>query len=432
MKSFKGYLLHEADYRRFLKKNKNLDQDEIDSINKYFSKTNAQAGSSIDWQSKDVMNMTYDQFEEIMKNWSSGRKKTFKPIKIRGTKGKDYWEIKVKTKGFQCIIPLTQKMSQWLNSPMFACEGADYCIGWTGTAEHWEEIVVKEQQVPIYVTNGAEKWVVMIYPDNKEYDVWDRMNSMAKRKNTKIPGFDINKNLLTSSLKKLYDDIREEFFVDKKTFFIHNAEISDDAMWEEDLGTINWYSGTWKTGTWEDGIWKDGIWESGTWKDGVWRNGVWKRGTWENGFWRNGTWKNGIWENGKWENGIWENGFWHGGTFHGGEWGKGHWYGGVFSGGIWYDGKWNGGEWDGGEWLNGKWEDGKWNRGKWHNGIWYGGRWITGMWMGGEWRNGVWRGGTWYDGVWKDGTWLGGHWRGGYDGNGDYHEAGDSPDKWNL
>ena len=114
-------------------------------------------------------------------------------------------------------------------------------------------------------------------------------------------------------------------------------------------------------------------------------NALWKKGTWEKG-----TWESGVWEDGVWENGIWKSGKWQDGT--------------------WNDGIWQDGTWDGGTWVYGTWMNGNWNSGEWHSGFWWGG--------------------TWNDGTWLGGSWNGGTWKGGYDKDGNYHQKGDSPDKW--
>lgn len=222
MISFKQYIT-EADYTRFLKKNKNLSKQEVEIINKYFSKTNRKAGKDFAkkhnfWQDKSLLSWDYEDYKAIMVGTPSGRKATFKKQSVPGKRNKDYVEVKLKDKGFQGVIPLNHDTAKYLNSSKYGCAGADYCIGWDHTGENWDDIVIDNQQVPVYITNGAEKWVVTIYPDNKFYDVWDKMNNYERKNNTTIPGFDIRKNLFTSSLKKLYDEIREEFYTeDEKT-----------------------------------------------------------------------------------------------------------------------------------------------------------------------------------------------------------------------
>ena len=55
--------------------------------------------------------------------------------------------------------------------------------------------------------------------------------------------------------------------------------------------------------------------------------------------------------------------------------------------------------------------------------------WYDGIWEDGQFGNPGMTG-YWYDGTWLDGTWNGKAWLGGYDSDGNYHEKGDSPDKW--
>ena len=68
----------------------------------------------------------------------------------------------------------------------------------------------------------------------------------------------------------------------------------------------------------------------------------------------------------------------------------------------------------------------------WDYGTWKSGTWKSGNWWDGIWENGKWEDGWWKTGTWKGGTWIKGTWEGGYDKNGNYHEKGDSPDKWQL
>ena len=129
-----------------------------------------------------------------------------------------------------------------------------------------------------------------------------------------------------------------------------------------------------------------GIIEKGL-EDGIWDGGTWEGGTWTGRLWKNGVWEDGVWARGRWESGIWR----------GGTWEDGHWYSGTWISGTWLDGTWDGGTWRNGNWKGGDWWDGTWERG-----------------------------------TWRGGTWLGGTWYGGYDIDGNYHVAGDSPDKWKL
>ena len=101
------------------------------------------------------------------------------------------------------------------------------------------------------------------------------------------------------------------------------------------------------------------------------------------------------------------------------------WVGGGFKDSTWYKGTWHNGTFKNGTWITGLWK-----KGTWISGTWYKGTWENGIWESGTWMDGTWLKGTWKDGVWKKGTWKGGTWLGGYDKDGNFHEKGDSPDKW--
>jgi len=215
MKSFIKYIT-EANYSRFLKKNKNLNTDQRNEINYFFSKINTQAGSKIDWQNKKIRNMTYDDFENIILNSKSGRRKNLKSINIPGKKGEDYWPVKLKTKGFIANIPLNHKTANYMNSCKYGTIDVNYCIGWGDDAEYWDSHVIDDQELPVYIIDGDRKWVVIIDDGNHSYQVWDKLNQRDISKSNKepIPGFSIKKELLNSRMKKVYDEIREDFYTE--------------------------------------------------------------------------------------------------------------------------------------------------------------------------------------------------------------------------
>lgn len=227
MKSFTEYL-NEADYKRFLKKNKNLNDEQRKEINKYYSRTNTQAGSIMNWQSKEFRNMTYDDFVDDMINYKSGFKEKLK-VNIPGSQGKDYWQVRLKTKGFLAYIPLHQKTAEFFNSAKFGTCKTRHCIGWEDDPSYWDEHVIDNQEVPVYIIDGRGKWVVIIVDGNRKYQVWDKRNKedISKYNKNPIPGLDIKKELMTSKLKSLYDDIREEFYNENE----RNEEIEPD--WDD-------------------------------------------------------------------------------------------------------------------------------------------------------------------------------------------------------
>jgi hypothetical protein len=213
MKSFKTYLL-EADYMRFLKINNNLSNSEKNEINRYFSKENPQAGSTIDWQDKNIRKWTYDDFENIKMQYKSGMKKSGKlkcdKVKIKGLSKYEYVNVRMPSKDFCAFIPLTFEAAQVMNTRKLGVCSGPWCIGHSSTPYHWNEEVIGGEQVPIYVVNDTSKWVVMIHPHNKNYDVWSVENDFYK-KHMGIPGFSIRKNLLSPKQKEMYEKIRRAY-----------------------------------------------------------------------------------------------------------------------------------------------------------------------------------------------------------------------------
>jgi hypothetical protein len=389
MKSFKSHINEAKTIYRFIKNNINLSDTQKRLIDAFFS-NNKQASKKFEkkygWQSGKALDLNWEDFQEMMGSSKFGRKLLLKSTKIPGSKGKDYWPIRLKEKSFIANIPLNWKTARYMNSCKYGAIDVNYCLGWKNTKEYWHEHVLDEQKVPVYITNGYGKWVVMILPDNKNYEVWDKMNEydLAQFNREPIPNFNIKQTLIGSYQSKIYDNVRDNIYKSLTPEWVIDidANVSPDSVYRYDYDSeiILWEDGTWKDGFWLDGVWKKGTWEKGTWVGGYWEKGTGEYGTWEYGTWEDGTWEDGTWEGGTWEKGTWEKG-------------------------LWYHGHWN----------NGTWLDGTWKNGFWKRGIW---------------KNGIWEDGFWYNGTWEGGTWEGGEWLGGYDKNGNFHPEGDSPDKW--
>ena len=208
MKSYKIFIQEAVNLRRFLNKNKNLSKDQRDKIEQFF-KVNRQEAKKIDWQSKEVLSWTWDNFNEIMMNSKYGLKTSDKmdcsKIKLRIPKD-EYIRVKLSTKKFCAIIPLTWEAAKELNSNFGTCHG-DYCIGDTRSSSNWNDLVVYDITVPVYVINNTEKWVVMIDMHN-DYEVWNKDN-VRVYSSEPIPGFSIKNELLNPKIKKLYDNVRD-------------------------------------------------------------------------------------------------------------------------------------------------------------------------------------------------------------------------------
>jgi len=244
MQTFKQLITEARDVRRFLKKNRNLSKEEIETLNTYFTKINPKAGKEfgkeIGWDSEEARNMTYNDFKAMLSRKYRSGFKMFLNIKLPGKKGKDYWPIKLKDKGFVATIPMNQKMAQYLNSCDYGFRDVTYCIGWPDSKSYWNRHVIIEQKVPVYVIDGVGKWVVMILPGNEDYEVWDKFNShdLAQSKSEPIPNFSIKKNLLTRRLGDLYDEMRDHYKenIDMKDVYNDMDNLADDIHYQIDNG----------------------------------------------------------------------------------------------------------------------------------------------------------------------------------------------------
>jgi len=213
MKSFKYYI--NEDKTRFIKNNPNLTAAQKDELIHFFKK-NRQAEKEIDWNKYKTL--TYDDFLDVMMKSKSGRKIKLKcnKIKVNGYKnGEDYVRVVMPAKDYCAFIPLKYEVAQYMNTRKFGPCSGDWCIGSTQTVIHWNDEVIEQQQVPIYVFNNESKWVVMIHENNKTYDVWSIENRPTKV-HEGIPNFSIRKNLLRPNQKKMYDEIREEYYSEEE------------------------------------------------------------------------------------------------------------------------------------------------------------------------------------------------------------------------
>jgi cell division protein FtsB len=218
-----GSTINEArDLMRFLKKNKNLSKEQREKINKYFTVTNRQAVNDFiakygQWDTKAVRNLTYNDFYDFMTQYKSGikanKKINCKSIRVPGKPGEDYIRVIMPTKDFCAFIPLNYETAKYMNTRKFGVCSGPWCIGHSETSYHWNDEVIDNKQVPVYVLNKFGKWVIMIQEDNNSWDVWDVDNDPNKT-HIQIPGFDVKKNLLSSKQKRMYDEIRDEFYSD--------------------------------------------------------------------------------------------------------------------------------------------------------------------------------------------------------------------------
>ena len=377
MKSFKTYITEKKDH--LIDKLAITDHQKKELKDFFAKKPNLE--NKIDWQKKGL---AFKDFADVMATTKTERTRMVKKQGIAGLKdGKDYLELKVPADfPFQAYIPLTWEASKLIASNKIGKGTAKWCTAHHSLYKHWYEYA-ENFRVLIYLI-GKDTKIAMVLDGNYIDDVYDIEDNITTVKPEYHTLVDINKSLINKAR----------------------------GIIEKGLKDRVWDGGTWLGGTWTGRLWKGGNWKDGNWKDGTWEAGSWDHGTWEGGIWEGGLWRNGTWEKGIWQNGIWKDGNWKGGT-----WKNGVWEGGTWQYGLWRNGIWKGGDWWDGTWWNGTWEAGTWQGGTWQAGTWQGGTWEAGLWERGDWLGGTWKGGDWW---------------GGYDINGNYHEMGDSPDKWKL
>ena len=377
MKSFKTYITEKKDH--LIDKLAITDHQKKELKSFFAKKPNLE--NKIDWQKKGL---AFADFADVMATTKTERTRMVKKQGIAGLKdGKDYLELKSPADfPFHAYIPLTWEASKLIASNKIGNGTAKWCTAHHSLYKHWYEYA-ENFRVLIYLI-GKDTKIAMVLDGNYIDDVYDIEDNTIEIEAEYRILVDINKSLINKAR----------------------------GIIEKGLKDRVWDGGTWLGGTWTGRLWKGGNWKDGNWKDGTWEAGSWDHGTWEGGIWEGGLWRNGTWEKGIWQNGIWKDGNWKGGT-----WKNGVWEGGTWQYGLWRNGIWKGGDWWDGTWWNGTWEAGTWQGGTWQAGTWQGGTWEAGLWERGDWLGGTWKGGDWW---------------GGYDINGNYHEMGDSPDKWKL
>jgi len=209
MQSFTTHI--NEDKKRFIRKNKNMNNFEKIEIIKFFQK-NRQAESKVNWnKSKD---MTYDDFLDIMMQSKLGRKTNLKCNKIKvksAVEGEDYVHIIMKTKEYCAYIPLNYETAKKFNTRELGVCGGPWCIGHSDTPFHWNSEIIEYKQIPIYIVNKNSKWIVMIKDNNRNYDIWSVENKPNKT-HEGIPNFSVRKELLNSNQKNMYDEIRDEYY----------------------------------------------------------------------------------------------------------------------------------------------------------------------------------------------------------------------------
>ncbi len=220
MISFTQYLTESKD--RIINKMPLLSYDEKKELISFFKK-HPNYENKIDWNKWKKLKFSDFSFALSTKSKRS-KKKALKHKGISGLKeGEDYVHVKLKSKDYLAYIPLTWEASRDIASKYIAnCEGK-WCIAYSKQSNYWVEYVIQGGQVPVYVVSDSEKWAVMIHEGNRQFDVWNAKDDIVD--DDDIPNFDVKRELLTSKLKNLYDDIRQDVYANDENSM---KEIDDE------------------------------------------------------------------------------------------------------------------------------------------------------------------------------------------------------------
>ncbi len=176
-----------------------------------FFKKKVNLETKIDWNKWKTL--TFDDFSEVMKDTASAKKKRAKVLRHQGIsglkEGEDYIHVKTKNKSFLVYIPLHYKANQVIFSSHIGDCTHQGCIGSSNAKQYYRSEAQQQGKVPVVVIGNETKYTVMINRDNKKWDLWYADNQAKDMTHGEgIPNFSIKKELITSSTKKMYDDIR--------------------------------------------------------------------------------------------------------------------------------------------------------------------------------------------------------------------------------
>lgn len=206
------------DKSRFVKKNRNLNRYQQDDFIDWL-RDHTHAETKYLRKNKNnpkvFTNMTWDEAQSLMATETkTSKKKAAKALRHKGISGlkekDDYIHVKTRNKMFLVYIPLHAEAAKVIMSVHIGDCWHEGCIGSSNAEFHYSEESIKTGKVPVIVIGNGAKYAVMIDRSNSSWDIWYRKNFVHDvRHDEGIPNFSIKKELLTSKLKDLYDDIRE-------------------------------------------------------------------------------------------------------------------------------------------------------------------------------------------------------------------------------
>jgi hypothetical protein len=231
MKTYIQFITEKKDH--IINKIPNLTSAEKKEVIKFFKKK-PNLENKIDWN--NYKRLTWHDFEELMKETKSEKRRKEKKLRHKGIKGliegEDYININTKNKYYLTYAALNAKAAKVMASETFGGINCRHngCIGSSQAIKYFKSEAKKKKRVPIMVLGSTMKYWVMMYP-NGDHETWDASNQKGKRGET-IPGFNIEKELNTPSLRKLYQEIIDDVWKQKLNVpsKVKNREGYDDAL----------------------------------------------------------------------------------------------------------------------------------------------------------------------------------------------------------
>lgn len=213
MKTFTEYLTEKKDH--IIKKMPNLSQDEKEVVIDFFKKK-PNMENRIDWNKWRKLH--FGDFQEVMADTKSSIKRKAQKLRHKGIKGlkegEDYIHIKTKNKEYLVYIPLNPQAAKVIASAHIGgCHGK-WCIANTQAVRYYKSEAKKQNKIPIMVVGKGTKYTIMM-KRNCSFEVWAADNFSAEFGEA-IPDFSIRKELCTSKLNNLYDEIVHDIWTRKQ------------------------------------------------------------------------------------------------------------------------------------------------------------------------------------------------------------------------
>jgi hypothetical protein len=197
------YLLEQLDEKKdhIIKKIPALSDEQKTEIISFFKK-HPNYEKNIDWNKS--RSLTYDDFKKVLSTVSkSGQMKDVKVKGIDGLrKGKDYLDFPLNQKDVKGYIPLNHRSSAAIGSKNIGACDTKWCTAMSNTDKHWESEVMNTNAMLLYLLYPDTKYAVLMYPQNKSYEIYNANDDKVKS----LPGIDIENDIL--SRPEIFDRAR--------------------------------------------------------------------------------------------------------------------------------------------------------------------------------------------------------------------------------